>query len=156
MGLHQVLMNSGQAVGPIIGAALMKSSWLSDPIFGASLSLPMMYLSICELCVLGLNIFVYYRGDDKKRALFDISLVPKPDLPDATQDRVESTTDGEGSATDVDKQTPVESKGAGDAETAALQDIKIGTENKDDLQMLRAQKAAKATEAASAAVDENP
>ena len=133
MGMHQVIMNLGQAVGPLIGAAMLKSTWLADPIMGSSLCLPMVYLMVCEVCVLALNIFVFYRGDRKGRGLFDLSKVPQPGA--------EPKTDG------VDPQV----EGADEPLTpTGVDDVKVtvGEDGPDDLAQLRERKAADAAAAA--------
>ena len=133
MGMHQVVMNLGQAVGPLIGAAMLKSTWLADPIMGSSLCLPMVYLMACEVCVLALNMYVFYRGDRKGRGLFDLSKVPQP--------AAEPKTDG------VDPQV----EGADEPLTpTGVDDVKVavGEDGPDDLAQLRERKAADAAAAA--------
>ena len=133
MGMHQVIMNLGQAVGPLIGAAMLKSTWLADPIMGSSFCLPMVYLMACEVCVLALNMFVFYRGDRKGRGLFDLSKVPQPGA--------EPKTDG------VDPQV----EGADEPLTpTGVDDVKVavGEGGPDDLAQLRERKAADAAAAA--------
>merc|ERR1711920_41258 len=52
MGLQQMFMNAGQAIGPIIGGTL----------YSTNLFAPFLYIACFEGIALILNIYVFYRG----------------------------------------------------------------------------------------------
>lgn len=78
MGIHQTIMNSGQACGPLLGAVLLK----------ISLPAPLIYLLCSELLVACMNAALWWRHGGGclcraphkgGRRLFDLPKLPTPD-----------------------------------------------------------------------------
>merc|ERR1712194_617710 len=68
MGMQQMFMNSGQAIGPLIGGAL----------YSINRYAPFLYIALFEGVALVLNIFVFYRARETgevERSLFDVSQI---------------------------------------------------------------------------------
>ena len=133
MGMQQMAMNLGQAVGPIIGASLYK----------LNLWMPWLYLVAFEFLVLGLNIYVWRKkcgpqtpeAERITRSLFDISVIAPPEEPaDESKDTAAAGDDG-------------------DAAVTAVEDVAVKVEDADadrtaELAKLREEKAAAALAAA--------
>ena len=71
MGMQQMSMNLGMALGPILGSAL----------FQINLYVPMLWLLCFEVCVLALNFYVLRSkraSGELDRALFDFSAIAPP------------------------------------------------------------------------------
>ena len=110
-------------VGPLIGAALMKTS--------LGMVAPLIYLSVCEVLVFLLNLYVFRKnqregGNCSGRGLFDMSVIPPPDPPAAPVPKEATKTD---------------------AEEATVADVKLEVDGSNDLAQLRKQKATAAAKA---------
>ena len=89
MGMQQMSMNLGMALGPILGSAL----------FQINLYVPMLWLLCFEVCVLALNFYVLRSkraSGELDRALFDFSTIAPPGAHGAEEpeDAADAKVDG--------------------------------------------------------------